>query len=243
MKNLARLLALPALCLSASGCVIAVEQPAVAERPVDDFPLIERRFDPGSFAAIELAGSDRVEVAPGSAVSVVARGGPQAVAALDVAVRGDTLRIARRLGNYHDRRVLVRVTVPMVRAASISGSGAMTVAGAEGSIFTASVAGSGSLHVVDLRARTARFDLSGSGSISGTGSADDVAINLGGSGSVDTRGLASGALTVSAGGSGTISATATRVATIRAGGSGSVRVTGGARCNVSKGGSGSVRCG
>lgn len=236
-----RVLALSVLCFAASGCVVAVERPR--ERAADDLPPAERGFEPGSFTGVELAGSDRVQVTRGATVSVVASGDPRAVAALDIAVRGDTLRIARLPGTYSDRGTLVSVTVPGLRAASITGSGAMDITGVEGPGFTGSIAGSGALRVADLRARTVRFDLSGSGAISASGSADDVALDLGGSGSIDTRGLAVATLTVSAGGSGTVSATATRTVTIRAGGSGSVRVTGGARCDVAKGGSGSVRCG
>lgn len=236
-----RLFALLVFSFAASGCVIAVERPH--ERTADDLPPVERRFDPGSFTTIELAGSDRVQVTRSPTASVVASGDPRAVAALDIAVRGDTLRIGRLPGSYRDRGALVSVTVPMLRAASITGSGAMNIVGMEGPDFTGSISGSGAMRIADLHTRTVRFDLSGSGAISASGSADDAALELGGSGSIDTRGLAVSTLTVTAGGSGMVSATATRIATIRAGGSGSVRVTGGARCDVSKGGSGSVRCG
>ncbi|WP_294190231.1 head GIN domain-containing protein [uncultured Sphingomonas sp.] len=236
-----RVIALSVFSLAASGCVVAVERPR--ERVADDLSPVERRFAPKSLTSVELAGSDRVQVTRGPAVSVTASGDPRAVAALDIAVRGDTLRIDRLPGSYRDRGALVSVTVPSLRMASISGSGAMSIVAVESPDFTGSVARSGAMRVADLRARTVRFDLSGSGAISASGSTDDAALDLGGSGSIDVRGLAVSALTISAGGSGTVSATATRTATIRAGGSGSVRVTGGARCDVAKGGSGSVRCG
>lgn len=203
----------------------------------------DRRFDVGRFDAIELTGSDDVRVVAGDTVSVVASGDPRAVAALAIEVRGDTLRVGRRPGNWRDKGALVTVTMPTLRAATISGSGGIRAAGIEGRAFTGRIGGSGGMTLAALRVGSVRFDLAGSGSIVADGSADSVAIDLGGSGNVDTRRLATPAVTVDIGGSGSVAATASRTAAVRAGGSGSVRITGGARCDVRKGGSGSVRCG
>ena len=202
-----------------------------------------RRFDVGRFDAIELAGSDHVRVVPGNAVSVTAGGDPRAVAALLVEVRGGALHIGRRPGNWHDRGATVFVTVPTLRAVSISGSGDVAVARIARPDFAASVSGSGDLVLSDLRVAGARFRLAGSGSIAATGTAGEVRIEVGGSGRIDARRLAAPDVAVDVGGPGDVAATASRTARVTVGGSGRVRITGGARCSVSRSGTGTVRCG
>lgn len=201
-----------------------------------------RRFDVTRFGAVELTSSDIISVVPGSTVSVVATSDPRAVAALAIDVRGDTLRVGRRPGNWRDKGALVTITMPTLCAARISGSGDIRAGAISGRSFAGSISGSGALTLAD-RVETARFDLSGSGSIVASGSAGGVAIDLGGSGQVDTHALATPALSVDLGGSGTVTAIASRTATIGSGGSGSVRVWGGPRCDVRKSGTATVRCG
>ncbi len=203
----------------------------------------ERRFDVGRFDAIDLAGSDDVRVVPGTAISVVATGDPRAVAALAIEVRGDTLRVARKSGTWRDKGAIVTVTIPTLRAATISGSGFLRATAIEAPAFVGRISGSGGMTLTALRAGQARFDLSGSGSIVADGSADAVGIDLGGSGKVDARRLAAPDVSVNMGGSGSVAATASRTAEVRAGGSGSVVVAGGPRCTVRKSGTAVVRCG
>ena len=203
----------------------------------------DRRFTVGRFDAIELTGSDNVRVLPGSAISVTASGDPRAVASLLIEVRGTALHIGRRPGTWRDKGATVTVTVPTVRAVSISGSGDMAVGRIVRPDFDGSVSGSGGLVLSDLRVRAARLQLGGSGSIAASGTAGQVSIDLGGSGSVDARRLAAPDVTVDLGGSGGVTAVASRTARVSVAGSGSVRVTGGARCSVSRNGSGTVSCG
>jgi hypothetical protein len=214
----------------------------ISSAPAGATQTDERKFEVGQFEAIQLTGPDSVRVVSGSTISVVASGDPRAVAALAIEVRGDTLRIGRRQGTYQNKVALVTVTMPVLRATTITGSGGIGVDGIEGRSFTASITGSGGVRLAGLQVEAARFDLSGSGSIVAKGNARAVTIDLGGSGSVDTRGLAAPTVTVDLGGSGSVAAAASRTAMIRAGGSGDVRVSGGARCNVGKSGSGTVRC-
>jgi hypothetical protein len=206
-------------------------------------PANERRFDVDRFAAIDLAGSDNVRVVSGTAISVVASGDPRAVAALAIEVRGDTLRVGRKPGNWRDKGAIVSVTIPTLRAATISGSGSLRAIAIRVPAFIGRISGSGGMSLTSLRAGDARFDLSGSGSIVADGSADRVSIDLGGSGRVDTRHLAAADVTVTMGGSGSITATASRTADVRAGGSGSVAVSGGPTCTVRGTGTAVVRCG
>lgn len=212
---------------------------ATSPAPAQDGP---RRFDVGRFDAVELASADRVRILPGTAVSVIADGDPRAVAALAITVRNGTLSVGRTPGIHRGRGATVTVTMPSLRAASLSGSGSIGVNGVAAPAFVGRLGGSGSMALAGLKAASVRLDLSGSGSIAANGTADTLAIRLGGSGQIDTRRLATPALTVDLGGSGAVAAAASRTAVVIAGGSGSVRVTGGPRCTVRKSGSASVRC-
>lgn len=214
----------------------------ISSAPASATQTDERKFEVNQFEAIHLIGPDSVRVVPGSTISVVASGDPRSVAALAIEVRGNTLRIGRRQGTHQNEVARVTVTMPVLRATTITGSGGIRIDGVEGPSFTASITGSGSITLADLQVEAARFDLSGSGSIVANGNARAVAIDLGGSGSVDTRGLATPTVTVDLGGSGSVAAAASRTAMIRAGGSGDVWVSGGARCGVGKSGSGTIRC-
>lgn len=202
-----------------------------------------RRFAVTGFDAIDLTGADSIRVLPGATPSVIAEGDPRAVAALAIDVRDGTLRVGRKPGNWHDEGARITVTMPHLRAARISGSGAIRVGAVTGRDFTGTISGSGALAITDLDAETARFALPGSGTITAAGRAARVGIALDGSGRIDTRALATPAVRVTMGGSGSVDATATRSADVAAGGSGSIRVTGGAQCAVRNSGAASVRCG
>lgn len=207
----------------------------------------ERRFDVGRFDAIDLAGSDDVRVVPGLSFAVVASGDRRAVAALSIAVRGDTLHVGRLPGRYRDAGATVTVTMPMpmpmLRAATISGSGGFRASGVRGRTFAGRISGSGGMILTGLRVGSAQFDLGGSGSIVADGSADSVGIDLGGAGRIDTQRLATPVVVIELGGSGSVAATAARTAGIRAAGSGSVRVTGHPACDIRNTGTATVRCG
>ena len=202
----------------------------------------DRRFDVEGFDAIELSGSSNVRVTSGRTVSVVASGDPRSVAALAVDVRGGTLRISRQVGTSDRRRSTVLVTVPTLRAATISGSGELDVGPVVVDTFAADISGSGTVRISGLTARSARFAMSGSGTIVASGRAEAVVVDLSGTGRVDATALPSGSADVSLSGSGSISASASGSATVRAAGSGEIRISGGARCDVRNGGGVTVRC-
>ena len=183
----------------------------------------DRRFDVRGFDAVELASSDTIRIVPSSAFSVTAKGDPRAVASMTIEMRGSTLHIGRTPGRHDDRGALVRVAMPALRMMSLSGAGAIDADGVGGDLVTVRLSGSGDVRLPDLQAKQVRLALSGSGSITASGRADRVNIDLGGSGSV--------------------SAAASNVASIRAGGSGSVRVSDHPNCAVTKSGTARVTCG
>ena len=220
---------LPLALLAVAGTAIA--QPA------------DRRFDARGFNAVDLASSDTVRIVPGTAFSVCAGGDPRAVASLAIDVRGGTLHVSRTTGRHDDRGAIVTVMMPALRAITLSGSGAIEAGGAGGEAITARLSGSGQVRLPDLHARYARLILDGSGSITASGRADRVSVDLGGSGRVEASELATPTLAVDLGGSGSVSAAASSAASIKADGSGSVRVSGHPACAVTKSGIARVTCG
>lgn len=228
-----------ALCALLGGCVVAVgSSDAGPMRGVET-----KRFEVAGFDAIELAGSDNLRVVRSDGVSVVASGDPRAIDALRVTVEGGTLRVTRKPGTWQDRGAMVTVTVPSLRAATLSGSGDMEVEAATAPTFDARLAGSGDLILRGVRGDTMRVELAGSGDLTASGRARQVEIRAAGSGDVDARALEVRDLRVDVSGSGDVRAQASGTAGVSADGSGDVTVTGPARCTVRKGGSGDVRCG
>jgi hypothetical protein len=210
--------------------------------PATAAPAAERRFTAAGFDAVALSGSDRMVVTAGPAVSIVATGDPDAIAALRIEARGGTLHVDRLPGSYRDRGATVTVTVPRLSKVTLDGSGSIRVRGAAGPRFVAEDHGSADIVIEDLRAAETRLSLQGSGSIVAAGSSAQLWIDASGSGSVDTTRLVVRDIDVTATGSSSIRARAAGRAAIDSAGSGSVSVDGTADCRVSKSGSGAVRC-
>ena len=206
-----------------------------------------RTFTVGAFDSVSLAGSDDVHVVRGPAVAVVASGPQTVLDKLDIHVAGSTLNIGRKrdmwgTGWSAGRGAVITVTVPAIVAASVAGSGDMSVDRVDGSKFEGTVAGSGALQLEALAVQTAKLTIGGSGNLVAAGTAGDSDLSVGGSGSLDVRKLLSRTATVSIGGSGNVRAAASETATISIAGSGDATVTGTDKCTISKVGSGEARC-
>lgn len=204
----------------------------------------ERNFPVTGFDRLQVRGSADVTVTTGKAVGVRATGDPQALDRLDIRVEKGALIVGTKRGSWgwDNGKVAVAVTVPMLRAASVSGSGDVRVDRVDTAEFEASVAGSGNLALPSLTASRARFSVMGSGNVDATGKANETRASVAGSGNLNIGALRSGVLTASVSGSGEIDAFATTSASVSAAGSGDIRVRGGARCAISKAGSGRVDC-
>jgi hypothetical protein len=205
-----------------------------------------RDFQVGAFDRIDLAGSPDVVVAVGAQPSVRAEGDAATIERLEIAVVEGELRIGMRPGSGNwggHRRVTIHVTVPALRAASISGSGDMRIDRIEGARFAGQIAGSGDLDVTALRVGEASFAVRGSGGISAAGAAPRATLNVAGSGGLSLAGFETADAAISLAGSGDIALRATRTAAIQLDGSGDVTIAGPAHCTIAKTGSGDVRCG
>ena len=207
-----------------------------------------RNYAVADFTGVALRGSDDVDVRVGTGFSVRAEGPSKELDKLKIERVGDTLRIGRRnqssfnWGGDHDS-VKVFVTMPMLRAATIAGSGDMVVDRIEGQRFDGDTAGSGNLSVAALAVREAKIAIAGSGGMSLKGSADQLDISIAGSGDVDASGLKATGAKVAVMGSGGVRADVTGAASVSVMGSGDVDLGKGAKCSTTKMGSGTVTCG
>lgn len=201
-----------------------------------------RTYAVRDFTAVKLAGSDDIDVRVGGSFSVRAEGDPQILAKLTISRDGDRLIVSRRWsGTRGNARVYV--TLPKLTAASLDGSGDLTIDQVRGGGFDARLAGSGNLRIAQVAADSLALSLAGSGNIATSGQTGQLSLNLAGSGNVDATGLVAREAAIKSAGSGNIRATVRGPATVSLVGSGDVDLGGGARCTVRKAGSGTVRCG
>lgn len=240
MRSLGLLFTLPLIACSANAAGTDETAEARGTGPSRDYAM-------SGFSAVDLRGSDDVEVRVGPAFSVRAQGPAKELDKLEITRSGDTLRIGRKrtVGmNWSDGEgVKVFVTMPSVRGASVSGSGDMTVDRVEGERFAGGVAGSGSLAVGAMRAGDVSLSVAGSGDLVGAGTARTLKMEIAGSGDIDARQLTASEARVSIAGSGNARAVVNGPARISIAGSGDVELGGSPRCTTSKVGSGEVRCG
>lgn len=205
------------------------------------------RFTVGAFDAVALQGSDNVKVVTGATPGVVATGPADQLAKLDIRVDGSTLKVGRKrdgLGISWSQGpgVTVTVTTPGITAASLAGSGDMSIDKVRGDRFEASISGSGDLDLADVDVLRAAFSVAGSGNVRAKGKTANTEFSIAGSGDIDAETLASETTEIAIAGSGNVRTTARKTAKISLVGSGDATVKGTKDCSVSKIGSGEARC-
>lgn len=206
----------------------------------------ERTFTVGPFEEIVLSGSMDVTVTTGRAVSVVADGSPAAIDRLDIRTDGNRLVIQYKRGtqgSWSEGSPTVRVSVPRISAATISGSGDMAIDKVDAPAFTGRISGSGDLSLGNLRAGAVELATSGSGDMRASGACTALTARISGSGDMMLDGLTCETVDATVNGSGNITVKATKSGNLATNGSGDIKVTGGARCSVRESGSGSIVCG
>ena len=239
MKNARILLLLPVL--------LALVLTAFRLRPADERKREVRALP--AFAAVELAGAARVVLTQGSPQRVEVEGTAEELARCESEVKDGRLRLASRpqAGNrsYSDKtdtRLTVYVTVPVLNALMLSGSGDII---AEGPLKTEALAlaisGSGNLRLTQLMASSLSTAVSGSGNVVLAGTSPAHVLTLSGSGNVRAKDLRTETTDVTVSGSGNVAVTATVSAHASVRGSGNVNVAGGAKLTSEVKGSGRVK--
>ncbi len=206
-----------------------------------------REWHPARFDRIEASGSYDVSVVQGPVGSVRAEGDADAIGRLEVKVDGTSLQIGTKRerwgGRSHRGRVHMTVVSPLpLRAASLAGSGNVTIATVDTPSFEGSVAGSGNMVLQAVSTRQIALSVAGSGNLSAAGHSDRVSASIAGSGDVRTTELRTAEFVGDIAGSGNIDGYSNRTATLSIMGSGDARVRGGAKCTVAKMGSGHAVC-
>jgi hypothetical protein len=227
------------LPLAACGNIGGDDSPGIAATGTGT----SRQWAVNDFNRVQLAGGDDVTVSVGGGFSVRAEGDSAALDRLKITRKDGQLSIGRRNGIFPDHHAIrVYVTLPALSAASIVGSGNMSVDRIEGGTFTATSAGSGDLRLARLRVGEARLTIAGSGDIAAAGEAKRLEVKLAGSGTVAAPALVASEGAIEMAGSGDVRATIRGNADVRMMGSGSVDLGNDATCTVTKMGSGSVHC-
>lgn len=203
-----------------------------------------------NFVKLRVEGPFSIRVHTGAKVSVRASGPQSRLDKLVVESRGTTLVLSAekswgwRGSNWgKDDIVHVDITVPMLEAAELTGSGDVTIDRIRASDFTALLTGSGNLSVDRLVSSRLKATVTGSGDLSLAGSTGRADMSVTGSGDLRGAGLSVNLLTATVLGTGDIDVGSTRVAKAKVIGSGDIHIAGRPSCTSSKMGSGDIRCG
>jgi hypothetical protein len=168
------------IALALAGCQAADTGPSSTEdRPV------------GAFQAVEMEGAAQLDILVGPAASVSITGSQAARAAFNSRVEGDRLLLTSNGSAWKPNlgKIMVRVTVPQLRALKISGAGEISVNGINGD----------SLDVA--------FD--GASSLEASGTIGKLAVQMNGAGKMDLSRLQAVDATVTANGAGSIDVNST----------------------------------
>ncbi len=160
----------------------------------------------GAFSKINVTGSPEVEIAVGAPVSLTITADDNLLPIIETKVDGDTLNIGSKESYSTSIGVKLKITVPKLDGASVTGSSEIHADGVSAKKFTASVTGSGSIVL--------------------KGSADLLDGQITGSGEIKAMELATKTVSVGVTGSGRALVNASETVDASITGSGSVRYSG-----------------
>lgn len=209
-----------------------------------------RSFPVPAFAKLRIEGPYTVRVRTGTKASVNARGSASRLDKLIVEPRGDVLVITTdKSWNWGGMSwsgkdsVDVDITVPMLNAATLTGSGDLSIDRVRTTAFSALITGSGDMAIGRIDSSRLNASITGSGDLTISGRTGRAETSVRGSGSLRGQGLSVDLLAASVAGSGDIAIGPTRVARANVAGSGDISIAGRPKCTTSKVGSGDIRCG
>lgn len=197
------------------------------------------------FDTVALDSRDSVEVRRGQGFAVRVEGPAERRAGLMIRRDGHVLRIDRSEGGLWavDRDpARIVVTMPVIVAATLSGSGDITIDQA-GDPFAGTLGGSGDMTIGQLQGDRTVLTVAGTGTIAAAGSVRSLALSVAGSGDIDVRQVQATEAVVSITGSGDINAVIDGPARVSLAGSGLATLGPGARCTVNRVGTGEAHCG
>lgn len=199
-----------------------------------------------AFTALTLAGSPSVILRQGSPQKVEVEGDVEDLRHLETTVTNGRLRIGTKqnsgMSSYRNRgSIKVYVTMPTIKALTVSGSGTIKAAEAvKTGDLALTVSGSGGIELANVTADKLNSALSGSGNIDVSGVAPTQDVSVSGSGNVKASKLRSEACHVAISGSGNCRLMATKSLDASIIGSGDVYVMGSPKISSSVIGSGRI---
>lgn len=213
----------------------------------DRTPVASNVANLKNFDGVTLMGPDNVVVTQGKDFAVRTEGDADALKQLNIYVKNGTLFVSRKqrsswFGSGHENDATVRVTLPALARATLTGSGDMQIDKMTGSRVKAALTGPGNLVLSQVDAQDADFELTGSGDLEVHGKVRAANLSTTGSGDLRAEALDAETAKLRIIGSGNIAVRATRDADISIQGSGDAQVQGTTSCRITKMGSGEANC-
>jgi hypothetical protein len=203
-----------------------------------------------NFDRIRVDGPFEVRLTVGPASSGNAEGDPRALDDVSLDVQGTTLTVHRNANGWGEQGsgkaegpVIVTVTAPVLRSASVVGGGKLAISGAvRGQKVEFQVTGTGAIDARWLDVDEFATTLIGSGNVALAGTARRARLMTNGTGSIAARGLLANDLVVRLDGPGETQASARFTADLTSTGLGHIAVDGGARCVKHAQAGGPIEC-
>lgn len=205
-----------------------------------------RNFGITDFQKVRVDGPYKVVLSTGVAPFARATGSPAALDRVAIEVRGDTLVVHNGLddwGGYPGQSVgpvAIELGTHDLSAASLNGSGTLTIDRVKGLSFDLSVQGSGVGAISQAAVDQLNVSVVGTASARLAGRAAKVTAMIRGLSSFDASALAVKDATLGADGAATIAANISNSVTVNATGPATVRLSGGPSCTLSVTGSADV---
>jgi hypothetical protein len=197
------------------------------------------------FSAVSLAISANVFLTQGPVQKVEIEGDKTSIEEIETVVNGETLKIRTR-DMFHGNlgKVSVYITVPVINALTVSGSGDIASESAiQSEEMEMNVSGSGSIRIGELSAREVSATITGSGNIdlSAGQAGSELEVVITGSGSFSAEGFSAQEADVDITGSGSARVWAVKELETNITGSGNVTFKGNPLVNANSTGSGITR--
>lgn len=201
--------------------------------------------DVSGFTEIGFGVSGELYITIGQGYSVVLEGDQDYIRDIETKVSGSKLIIKRdKLFSSDNKKVIVRITMPLLEGFSLSGSGkAVVESPLRGDKLYIGISGSGKVYLQDVDLKMIDCSVSGSGSllISGSGKAGALKLNISGSGNYKGESTEVGTLEAAISGSGSCDCFVTGMLKAAISGSGNIYYSGNPRIDAAISGSGHVR--
>lgn len=120
------------------------------------------------FTNLRISGANRVTVSYGNEYKVVLKGSSNLIPYFKTTLDGKNLNLSYKNANVNYDDIEIFITMPLIKAASLSGSGALAIDGSFAAVneFELSISGSGDVSVNhELRINKIDINISGSGKV------------------------------------------------------------------------------